>query len=307
MNRTFDLGAAAPRLILRAVGGGLRRTVTRRHRGVVRQAVAARFAGQLRMVAERSMFPHSTGSEFTFAVVGERDAVVRLRVEQGTDVASALAEAVAAARAGAVALRRQLTIFAAHGFPVIGLDRRPWLAVELTDENVDERLRAIGAAVAEWAGGSAVVITSPGVAARAPDHDDLPTPLRLTHPRRMRVLLAAPAYVATFTAGAPKLTVYRSYEPRTVFQERVFAAATAWLRHTRPEAVVVQAFGGWTLLPGQVTRSTGHILFADRPVPPRTRPNHAITVTVDQNGNLVDTPTIHEHVRDERGVVRIPT
>lgn len=302
---TFDLGAAAPRLVLRAVGGGLRWTVTRKHRAQVRQAVAARFPGRLRMVGERSLFPQSTGSEFTFAFTGDRDVLVRLRVSHGTDVGAALDLAVAEALTAAEELRRQLAVFAAHGFPVIGLDRRPWLAVELTDENVEERLRAVGAAVAEW-GGNLVVITSPGVAARAPDHEDLPTPLRLGHPGRLRVLTSAPAFLASYQGDRPTLAVTRAYEPRTVFEERVFASATTWLHRTRPKAVVLRVFGVWTLLPGQVTRSTGHLLFADHPARDQ-RPEHAITVTVDQNGNLLDTPTIHDNVRDDRGAVRIPT
>lgn len=306
MNRTFDLGAAAPRLILRVVGGGLRRTVTRKHRGLARLAVAARFPGQLRLLAERSLFPRSTGSEFTFAFAGDRDVVVRLRVEQGTDVGAALDLAVDAARTEATALRRQLTTFAAHGFPVIGLDQRPWLAVELTDENVDERLHAIGAAVADWADGTTVVVTSPGVAARAPDHDNLPTPLRLGHPSRLRVLTSAPAFVASYQDGTPTLSVSRTYEPRTVFEERVFASATTWLHRTRPEAVVLQVFGIWTLLPGQVTRSAGHVLFADHTAP-RVRPEHALAVVVDPNGNVVDTPIIYDQVRDDRGIVRLPS
>jgi hypothetical protein len=309
MNRTFDLGAAAPRLILRVVGGGLRRTVMRRHRGLARQAADARFPGQLRIVGERSLFPQSIDSEFTFAFAGDRDAVVRLRVEQGSDVGAALDLAVDAARTAATELRRQLTVFAAHGFPVIGLDRRPWVAVELTDENVDERLRAIGAAVADWAAGTAVVITSPGVAARAPDHDNLPTPLRLGHPGRMRVLTAAPAFVATYRDGEPTLTVSRSHEPRTLFEEGVLASATTWLHRTRPkapEAAALQVFGRWTLLPGQVTRSAGVVLFADHRAH-RLRPDHALAVVVDQNGNLVDTPIVHEQIRDDRGVVHLPT
>jgi hypothetical protein len=309
MNRTFDLGAATPRLILRMVGGGLHRTVTRKHRALAQQAAAARFPGQLRLVADRSLFPRSRGSEFTFAFLGDGDAMVRLRIEQGTDVGAELDQAVDTARTAATELRRQLTVLATHGFPVIGLDQRPWLAVDLTDDNVAERLLAIGAAVADWTAAAVdVVITSPGVAARAPDHDTLPTPLRLGHPGRLRVLTAAPAFVAHYPAGGgdPTLTVSRSYEPRVVFEERVFASATTWLHRTRPEAVVLQVFGAWTLPPGQVTRSAGVVLFADHPTS-RPRPEHALSVVVDQNGNLVDIPTIHERVRDDRGVVHLPS
>ncbi|MDI5979657.1 hypothetical protein [Amycolatopsis magusensis] len=59
----------------------------------------------------------------------------------------------------------------------------------------------------------------------------------------------------------------------------------------------------------RVDRSAGHLLFAERQAPRGTvtRPEHALTVTVDNNGTFTGTPVVHHDVRDERGSITLPT
>ncbi|MDI5976169.1 hypothetical protein [Amycolatopsis magusensis] len=315
--RAVDLAASAPGLIIGALGAGLSATATRKHRRQAERAAEAEFPGQLRVLGSRTLFPQNTGSEITFALAGDPEAVVRLRV--GTRDGAGLAEAVAAARARADDLRRLLAVFTGHGCPVVAYQsahRRPWVATGLANENSAERLREIGECVRAWTAGAPtttqVAIVRPELARRVPDEADLPVPLRLDSRRRWAVLLAEPAHVASYPPGVAEPSVVyltRSFQQRHAFEARVSEQAARWLRRRYPEAVVLHSHGLWSLVPGRVDRSAGHLLFAERQAPRGTvtRPEHALTVTVDNNGTFTGTPVVHRDVRDERGSITLPT
>lgn len=326
--RSFDLGASAPALILRGIATGLRVTSTRAHRRRVEEVVAARYPDRLRIIEARSLFPQSTGSRVTFAVTDDADAVVRLRVEESTgDLGAALDAAVADALAGSAELRCLLDVFAAHGFPVVALESdrlRPVVVAALADDTAEDTLGALGAAARAWTraharlahptelGGTVLVaIRSDEPPARRGDAD-LPTPLRLTRAATARATtrhVAGYPVVDGVADGTPStLFVRRDHQARAVFEERVVAQATAWLRTARPGAVATGCHGLWSLLPGRVAESTGHVLVTDRRAPRRgrQRPDHALAVTVDLDGTFTAPPTLLSGVRDHRGAVTLP-
>jgi hypothetical protein len=120
------------------------------------------YPGELTVIGSRSLFPADDGSEVTFAVKGDPDAVVRLRVddEKGTcDRRSACAPALRAAREKAEteaeawrALKRE---FARCDFDVLGVKIggtlvEPWIASEVNDGNVEALLLKIGTCLEQY-------------------------------------------------------------------------------------------------------------------------------------------------------------
>ncbi len=328
VRRVLSLTASAPWLIIGVLGAGLRATVTRKHVRAARKAADAAFPGLLRVLGSRTLFPASTGSEVTFALADDPDAVVRLRIESGAeDLGPALRAAVARGRRLAGELRCLLAAFADGGHPVVAVDanqHRPWVAVDLTNDTVTARITQLGHCAREWTARhtrltsatelasavQVVIVSSPVVAALPDPGPELPTSARLCDPARLRALRAAPAFLARYPIGdltPSHLYPSRSDDGRREFEARVRAQAVEWLRANAPGAVVTRPASLWSLVPGRVDRSTGHVLFADPP-PRGTRPqdNHALAVTVDHDGTFTAPPVMHRDVRDAHGAVRLP-
>jgi hypothetical protein len=186
------------RVAVLVVGAWLRLMSTPRHRRAAERAADARFPGLLRVVGSRTLFPASTGSEIAFALADDPDAVARARIERSTvDVEATLADAVATARVRADRLRALLAAFAP--FPVVAVDQdegRPWVAVDLTGD-ADARLRELGACARALTAHRMAVVVVPPSAASALPADDLPTPLRLGSPDRLRALRAPSVHVVS--------------------------------------------------------------------------------------------------------------
>ncbi|MGW2659143.1 SCO7460 family lipoprotein, partial [Streptomyces sp. NPDC001478] len=123
------------------------------------------YPGMLRVIGARTLFPQSEGSEISFAVADDPDAVVRLRVDAGKGTCNShpclgvLDEAVTRGRAEARRLRLMIRTFAACGYEVIAYEPAsgaPWIVGSLTNDTVKATLADIGACVRAARGGAAV-------------------------------------------------------------------------------------------------------------------------------------------------------
>jgi len=160
---------------------------TEEDRRAAEELAGKHFPGQIEAIGARTLFPGTGGSEVTFAVADDRDAVVRLRIDadKGTcdrkECAGALTEAVARGRSDAAAFRTRRDAFDACGYEVIALGPTgtpPYVVAELTNDTVEKVLADIGGCVQRWvtssgadgssaqAKASYVNVVSPAVAAK---------------------------------------------------------------------------------------------------------------------------------------------
>lgn len=308
-----------------------------------RELADAVFPGELAVIGSRILFPESTGSQITFAVTDDPDAVVRFRIDAAKnrcsghkDCADVLRKAVERARKDAARLRTMREAFEACGHPVLASDERwsePWVEAQPTDADVGEVVAGIGSCVQRWATATArqhetplrrwvsVRFAAPDTARRLPTpKHDRPTALRLSDRRRLAALAKKPYYVVSYPLaqdGGPQVDVssarMRIVSPlqvRQAFSRRVEAAVLPKLRAIYPDAVTTggAGLGVWTLLPGSVDRVRGHVLFCRRPPADRGRclGDAAAAVTADADGGSATVTGILTDIRDEHGVLRLP-
>ncbi|QXJ21219.1 hypothetical protein AGRA3207_002051 [Actinomadura graeca] len=303
--------------------------------------------GQLRLIGARTLFPETGGSEVTFAVRDDPDAVVRLRIDAGKGrcgrerCEDALAGAVARGREQAAGFRLLRTAFARCGHEIIGLGPaagEPWIAAALTNDNVTAVLGELGRCAAGWsaaltaagspprsdgsyglpAGSRAlrVRLVRPDVARKRPAGDPAsPTLARLTSSRLQASLAGRTYFTAAFTLRDGRdepvtsgLAISRTFEDRQAFGRRVREQVGGRLRLTEPRAVIASYDGVWSLEPGRIDRFTGYVLFCEDPAHDRTcLGDHAVRVTVDEDGRPVSDLQIVRDVREGNGPLRLPT
>ncbi|MZF54335.1 hypothetical protein GTX53_10840 [Streptomyces sp. SID5594] len=292
--------------------------------------------GQIKAIGARTLFPGTGGSEVTFAVADDRDAVVRLRInaDKGTcdskECAGVLAEAVARGRADAAAYRTLRDAFDACGYEVIALGPTgtpPYVVAELTNATVQRVLADIGGCVQRWvtasgddtplakAKASYVNVVSPAVAEkRNRGKDSWPTLLRLTRSNLVASLTKHTYYSASYdiadgrgdTVGSAR--VVRPFKERQAFGKTVQDAVREELRATYPNVVMSDYQWVWRLEPGRIDRQTGYLLFCPEPGERGRCVNSddAVLVTADERGNPVGEIRIVHDVREGTGALRLP-
>ncbi|WP_328584532.1 SCO7460 family lipoprotein [Streptomyces sp. NBC_00370] len=317
-HRGRRVGARLGALTLALLVGGCGVLGTGGDRRHAAELADRRYPGVLDVVAVRTLFPQAAGSEVSFAVADDPDAVVRLRIDahagscEGKDCAGALDRAVEEGRAQAVALRRITSSFAACGYPALAVDPglgRVWVAASPTGSTVTRVLAEAGACVRAWApgrdenGGATAVtsvsvhLVSPAVAARLPaGHPSWPTMMRLTDGKLLTALSKRPYYTATYPVRDGEVdpdsgtaVITRPYTYEKAFGDTVQREVGDRLRRTYPRAEVSTYHGIWQLEPGTVDRLRGYVLFCDGPRADGRlcMGDHAVAVTADPEGHPV--------------------
>lgn len=330
---------AALVLLARACGP----VVTRRHRKRAGELAEALYPGRLRVIGARPLFPQAGGSEIAFAVTGDPDAVVRLRVDAGAGSCGgqpcdrALARALREARTAAEDLRALSAALGRCGYEVyaVGSARsavgEPWIAAALTDDTVTDVLGEIGACLRRWSldrpapegspvpRGTTVNVVAPEAVRDLPAGPSRwPTLMRLTHPRLPAALSRRPYHAVHYAwrdgavdPASATVRIVRPFAQRQRFDAAVRANVASWLGSAVPGAVVVEGYGGvWRLVPGRVDRLSGHVLFC-APEDPHARGRrcpgcHAVAVTVGPDGALAGEPVVVRGVREGDGSLRLP-
>ncbi|MFF2024131.1 SCO7460 family lipoprotein [Streptomyces sp. NPDC058171] len=218
-------------------------TSSREDRGRAQELAEKVYPGELTVIGSRSLFPADDGSEVTFAVKGDPDAVVRLRVddEKGTcDRRSACEPALRAARGKAEAeagawraLRRE---FARCDFDVLGVKpaggtlTEPWIAAEVNDGNVDVLLLKIGTCLEQY--GQLVPRQRPRPAATPSPGASPGAPRAAVPPATITVNIVDPSVVGDLPQGRkdrPTLVGKTSTELYAALSRRTYhAAAYRW-------------------------------------------------------------------------------
>ncbi|MBA9008043.1 SCO7460 family lipoprotein [Thermomonospora cellulosilytica] len=283
---------------------------TREDRRYAAELAERRYPGLLRVIGARPLVPETTGSEITFAVADDPDAVVRLRVDAGKGTCGgrpcdrALDDALARARAEADRWRRLNAAFTRCGHPIVGLTSAgvPWTAAEPTNATAASVWASLGRCAAD-AGVRSFNVAATAVARRLPaPKRSLPTLMEMTGHKRLAALAARPYYTVHYEvsggrAALRSVNLIRPFEEHEKFEAAVAGAVRDRLRRTRPEAVTVPYPGPWRLVPGTVDRLAGHVLFCedgDR----QCLGDHAVAVTADLTGVLVGDLRVIRDVRD---------
>lgn len=338
--RRTGAGLAAALLVLSATGCAAFSTRDDEKRAA--ELAEESFPGRLTVIGSRILFPESTGSEITFSVTDDPDAVVRLRIDaaenrcEGADCTDALRKAVERARKDAARLRTMLDAFEDCGHPVVAADERwsePWVEAAPTNADVGDVVTGIGSCVQRWATVAAqrqqdplpswvsVQLAAPDTVRRSPvpEHDQ-PTALRLSHRRRLAALGKKPYYVISYPLaqdGEPHVDTSSAHmrivsplEVRQAFSRKVEAAVLPQLRTAYPDAVTTggAGLGVWRLQPGTVDRVRGRVLFCRRPPADGKRclGDAAAEVTAHADGGSASVTGVRTDIRDERGVLRLP-
>lgn len=327
-------GALAGSLVVLLGGCGV--VGTEDDRRAAEEVAAKHFPGQLKAIGARTLFPGTGGSEVTFAVADDRDAVVRLRIDAdaGTcdrkECPGVLAEAVKLGRAQADDFRTLDGAFDACGYEVVALGPTgtpPHVVAELTNATVERTLGEIGDCVQRWvtasgadstlgkAQASFVNVVSPEVAGRRDrGEDSWPTVMRLTRSDLLASLTRHTYFSASYeidagrvdTAGSAR--VVRPFREREKFGDTVQNAVKEHLRASYPRVVMSTYQWIWRLEPGRVDLQTGYVLFCPEP-DGRGRcvnSDDAVLVTADENGDPVGKMRIVHDVREGTGTLRLP-
>lgn len=309
---------------------------TKEDRRAAEELADKHLPGQLKAIGARTLFPGTGGSEVTFAVADDRDAVVRLRIDadkgtcDGKECAGVLTEALARGRADAAAFRTLRDAFDGCGYEVIALGHPgtpPYVVAELANDTVEKVLADIGGCVQRWvtaspadsplaqAKASYVNIVSPAVAAeRDRGKDSWPTVMRLTRGNLLGSLTKHTYHSASYDIAAGRVDtagrarVVRPFKQSQEFGRTVRKAVADELRATYPHVVVSTYQWVWRLEPGRVDRQTGYLLFCPGP-DERGRcvnSDDAVLVTTDERGNPVGKIRVVHDVRDGTGALRLP-
>ncbi|MCI4042295.1 hypothetical protein [Streptomyces sp. TRM75563] len=312
---------------------------TKDDRRAAEELAEKHFPGQLRAIGARTLFPGSGGSEVTFAVTDDRDAVVRLRIDTDQadqrrcdrkDCAGVLAEAVKRGRQQADDFRTLKGAFDACGYEVVALGTTgaaPYVVAELTNATVTRVLGEIGECVQRWvtasgadsalakAPASYVNVVSPSVADRRDrGKDSWPTVMRLTRTNLLGSLTKHAYFSASYEIEAGRVDttgrarVVRPFRERQKFGETVQSAVKEQLRATYPRVVMSTYQWIWQLEPGRVDRQTGYVLFCPEPEASGRCVNSddAALVTTDEHGSPVGKIRLVHDVREGTGVLRLP-
>ncbi|MFI6292738.1 SCO7460 family lipoprotein [Nonomuraea sp. NPDC050790] len=313
MERSMRRWAAGPLGVVVLAGGCSLGTGD--DRGRAEELAAKLYPGQLKVVGARNLFPETSGSEVTFALAGDPDTVVRLRIdaEKGTcdrkPCESQLAAAVRKGKELGANWRKLAGGFQSCGHPVIAANTplsEVWIEAEPTNATIASFLGTVRACVGTDRALS-VNFATPAVAAQRPrGGEGLPTFLRMTETKVLAALSRQAYLVASYSPGGePSARIVRPFDQRQEFEKRARAGATTWLAANRPGAMVGGVVGLWRLRPGRVDRLVGYVLFCESQRQ-KCVGDKAVAMTVDPQGDPVGDMRVVEDVRDQGGVLRLP-
>lgn len=293
------------------------------------------YPGALRVIGAHTLFPQAGGSEITFAMTGDPDAVVRFRVdaEAGTCNTHAcrevLDEAVERGRREAARLRVLIGTFRSCGYEVIGVEPSsgaPWIVAAPTNATVSRVLKDIGSCVRRWVEaddgrdpsaktrGASVNLASPSVAAKRPaGKASQPTAMRLSATPLLAALHSHPYYAASYSVADGRLDttgsarIVRPFAEQQKFARTVRSAVEERLRTSYPRVRVSEFDWVWQLEPGTVDRFTGYVLYCEEPDGEKScLGDRAVVVTTDAHGNPLGDLRPVGKVREGRGPLRLP-
>ncbi|MET7367730.1 hypothetical protein ABZS61_18120 [Streptomyces sp. NPDC005566] len=291
--------------------------------------------GQLEVIGARTLFPGTGGSEITFSVTDDRDAVVRLGVDSETGrcnfeaCAQAMADAITRGRADAGDSRVLRSTFKDCGYEVIAVDPAggaPYVVARPTNSTVTQVITEVGACVQRWVaaggyrgplagkGGAAVNLVSPGVAEhRAVGRRSWPTTMRLSHSGLLASLGERPYYSVGYAIAGGRVDtrgrarIVRPFELKEEFARTVEEAVRRRLSSTYPQVRTTVYPGVWQLEPGTVDRQTGYVLFCERPAGKKLcLGDHAVVVTTDVRGEPSGELRMVSDIREDGGALRLP-
>lgn len=315
--------------------GGCGALSTKEDRRFAETLAEEHYRGVLEVIEVHKLFPQAGGSEVTFSVADDPDAVVRIRVdaEAGTcnthPCRKILDDAVARGRSEATRLRVLTRTFRSCGYEVIGVEPSsgaPWIVASPTNATVTRLLDDIGSCVRRRveadgrSGGTAnarsasVNIASPAVAQRRPaGRTAQPTAMRLSETHLLAALQSRPYFVASYSTSQGRIDttgsarIVQPFETRQKFAATVRRAVKAQLRTSYPSVRVSEYNGVWRLEPGTVDRLTGYVLYCERPDGEKLcLGDRAVVVTTDVRGNPVGRPRPVGKVREGRGALQLP-
>ncbi|MFD9948679.1 SCO7460 family lipoprotein [Nonomuraea sp. NPDC059023] len=273
------------------------------------------YPGRLKVVGARNLFPETNGSEIMFALAGDPDAVVRLRIDAEQDTCdrkpceSQLAAAVRKGEELGENWRRLAAGFQSCGHPIIAANAplsEVWIEAAPTNATIASFLGTVRGCLGTGRA-LAVNFATPAVAAKRPrGGEGLPTFLRMTETKVLAALSGEPYLVASYSpANEPSARIVRPFDQRQEFEKRARAGATEWLAANRPGAMVGGVVGVWRLRPGRVDRLMGYVLFCETQQA-KCQGDRAVAMTVDPQGNPVGDMRVVENIRDQGGVLRLP-
>ncbi|MFI6504049.1 SCO7460 family lipoprotein [Nonomuraea typhae] len=286
------------------------------------ELAAQYFPGQLKVVGARNLFPETTGSEITFALTGDPDAVVRLRVDaekglcNGKSCEVELRTVMERGKQKAQTWRELAGALRGCGHQPIGANEglgEVWIEGEPANATIGGLMAELGDCLPDRS--ITVNFAAPAVAAKRPKVDPkLPTLLQLTGSKTLAAL-SAKTYLAASFAQRDAATrkressarLVRPFEEREEFRKRVEAAAGAWLAANRPGDTIGRGMSLWRLRPGTVDRLVGFVLFCNGKVQECLGTSeNAVLMTVDRQGNPVGEMRAVENVRNAQGRLELP-
>ncbi|WTI78650.1 hypothetical protein OG242_31150 [Streptomyces sp. NBC_00727] len=285
--------------------------------------------GVLRVIEAHTLVPHASGSEITFAMTDDPDAVVRMRVdaEAGTcnthDCRGVMDEAVKRGRREAAALRVLVDTFRRCGHEVIAVDPQtgaPWIVASPTNATVSALLKDIGACARQWKDGTevkgaSVNLVSPSVAKKRPaGKKSQPTAMRLGAASLLAALSGHAYYSAGYSADDGRVDpssgsarIVRPFEERQKFAAAVHSAVEDRLRDGHPHVQVSDYEWVWRLEPDTVDRLTGYVLYCEEPDGDKScLGDRAVLVTTDLAGTPLGELRHVGKVREGRGPLQLP-
>ncbi|MFD5789726.1 SCO7460 family lipoprotein [Streptomyces sp. NPDC127037] len=320
-------GALACVLALALTGCGV--VTTKEDRQYAEKLADRYYPGVLRVIEAHTLVPHASGSEITFAMTDDPDAVVRMRVdaEAGTcnthDCRGVMDEAVRRGRREAAALRVLVDTFRRCGHEVLAVDPQtgaPWIAASPTNATVSALLQEIGTCARRWkegtdVKGASVNLVSPSVAEKRPaGKKSRPTAMRLSATPLLAALSGHAYYSAGYAAkdgrvdpSSGSARIVRPFDERQKFAAAVHSAVGERLRAAHPRVQVSDYEWVWRLEPGTVDRVTGYVLYCEEPDGDKTcLGDRAVLVTTDLDGRPQGALREIGKVREGRGPLRLP-
>ncbi|MEV4311230.1 hypothetical protein [Actinocrispum sp. NPDC049592] len=295
------------------------------------------FPGQLTVIGSRSLFPQDTGSEVTFAVRGDPDAIVRLAVRSDkTDIDQKMRDAVDLGRAQAAELRTALKVFRDCGHEIVGIGEIPfvntsfnltvWIASPITNTTVTRLIGSLDDCVVKWRDARSNSespwrskvgnITLNILSAQQPPTLPIttgPTYQKLTDRSLAEVLAGSPHHSGLITPGrslGDVLAPAMSFDEGQKFGAAMETAARDWLAAAiltpKPRLGRYLSTGN-RLLPGTADKMRTYVTVCFSPSEKLPCPDEgAIALTVDLATKMTTDFTLVRTIRDKDGKYTYP-
>ncbi len=295
------------------------------------------FPGRLTVIGSRSLFPQDSGSEVTFAVRDDPDAIVRLAVKSDkADIEQKMRDAVDLGRAQAAELRTALKVFRECGHEIVGIGEIPfantsfdltvWTAAPIMNTTVTRLVRSLDECVAKWRDArsnsdspwrsKAGTITLNILSAQQPPTLPIatgPAYQKLTDRGLAEVLAGSPHHGGLITPGrslADVLAPAMSFEEGQKFGAAMETAARDWLAtadlNPKPRLGRYLSTAN-RLLPGSADKMRTYVTVCFSPSEKLPCPDEgAIAFTVDLPTKTTTNFTIVRKIRDNDGKYTYP-